>query len=176
MRFLRNNKEASKASGIPFDGLKWHCKWDIYKYKTMQDCVNNNYYDTVPIDGNLLLLSGANQIWKFVSGDSSAVPFNNLNSYIGVGDSDVEAEVSQTGLQATTNKAYKKVEEYFPAINDNKILFQATFDTDEANFAWKEFTISNGNGETAVSLNRKVKDAGVKSGDVWTVRAEISLS
>lgn len=158
------------------EGLKWHCKWDILKYKTKEEFLDGNCYEEVPIDGNMLLTVGANTIWKILTGDKSITPFNNPNSYLAVGDSDVEADASQTGLQATTNKFYKRVEDFSPAISNNKIQFQATFDVDEANFTWKEFCIVNAPNENGIALNRKVKDAGTKAGEVWTLRAEISLN
>ena len=157
------------------DKIKWHCDWELTKYKTKEDYLLNNSYETIPVCGNMLLTVGANAIWGLVTGTSGYTPFSYANTYIGVGSSSIEAKANQTGLQGGS-KAFAKVEEGFPKISDNEITYQATFNENEANFSWNEMTIINGPVNTGTSLNRKVYDLGTKDGGVWTLRAVISLN
>jgi hypothetical protein len=51
------------------------------------------------------------------------------------------------------------------------------FSGSEANYAWNEFTVANGNSDSAKNLNRLVSAQGTKtSGQVWQVDVEITLS
>lgn len=128
------------------------------------------------IEGNVFLIEGVNFLWRIARGDTGLTPFNEANSYIGVGDGTTPASSSQTGLLGT-NKYYKKVDSGFPMITDNKITFRATFGGDEANFAWNEWTVANGSSDTAVNLNRKVETLGVKSsGATWVFQVELSIT
>jgi hypothetical protein len=64
----------------------------------------------------------------------------------------------------------------YPTYGTNqRMVFRATFGPTEANFAWEERTVANGNSDAAVNLNRKVSSAGVKtSGETWV--AELTLT
>jgi len=128
------------------------------------------------VKGNIFLTEGVNFIWVCLSQGSCSPPFNNSNSYIGVGDGDQEANASQTGLQGT-NKYYKRVDSGYPTVSGNKITFRATFGSDEANFSWKEWTVANGASDNAVNINRKVKYLGDKeSGSTWVLMVELSIT
>lgn len=132
--------------------------------------------EKVEVNGNILLIEGANFIWRAVRGDTGLTYFNEANSYIGVGDGTASASASQTGLQGT-NKFYKKVDAGYPTITDNKITFRATFGGTEANFAWNEWTVANGPSDAAINLNRKVESLGTKSsGTMWILQVELSLT
>jgi hypothetical protein len=50
-----------------------------------------------------------------------------------------------------------------------KATFRATFATGDANFAWKEITIINGDDDTHDNLNRKVQAMGTKTNAVSRV-------
>jgi hypothetical protein len=57
------------------------------------------------------------------------------------------------------------------------VIFRSTFGTAEANFTWAEWTVANGNSDTAVNLNRKVESLGTKtSGATWVLQVELSIS
>lgn len=128
------------------------------------------------IDGNLLLNEGINAVWTLVAGGSETA-YNNANAEIGVGDSTTAESATQTDLQAATNKLFKAMDSGYPTYGTSqKITFRATFGSSEANYAWQEFSVRNGNTANK-NLNRKVSNQGTKtSGQTWQVTLEITLS
>lgn len=129
------------------------------------------------IDGNLLLNEGIAELWDLVIASGSPTAFNNANAYIGVGDSSTAASASQTGLQASTNLAYAGMESGYPVRSNQTVTWRAVFGSSVANFAWQEFTVANGNSNSADNLNRVVSNQGTKaSGQTWTVDVSITLS
>lgn len=150
--------------------------WVVTKYASQEDFENGVHFDIVHIDGNTLLSEGITEVFKLISG-LTATHFGTANAFIGVGDSSAESSPTQTGLQASTNKFYKAVDSGFPVITGNDITWRATFVSDEANFAWNEFTIANGNSDSAMNLNRKVSSQGSKtSGQIWSVNLTITFA
>lgn len=138
---------------------------------------NGNVFFNDKIGDNLLLNEGINCMLSIFAGGSGTV-FSNANSYLGVGDDNTAAAATQTGLIAATNKVYQVVDGSFPTYGTlQKITFQSTFDGSTANFAWKEFTVANGNSNSAINLDRLVSDQGSKiSGQVWVLSLVITLS
>lgn len=129
------------------------------------------------IDGNQLLNEGIAVVWDLAIAGATPDAFSEANSYIGVGDSNTAEAASQTGLQASTNKLYKAVEEGYPSRSNQTVTWRAIFGSGDANFNWREFTVANGNSDSAVNLNRKVSDQGTKaSGQTWTFDLSITLS
>lgn len=127
------------------------------------------------IDGNVLLTEGVNFIWRAVRGDSGLTPFNESNSYLGIGNGTAPESASQTGLQGTS-KLYKSVDSGYPTISNNRITFRTTFNENEANFAWNEWTVANGNSDSAVNLNRKVESLGTKpQGAIWVLQVTLYI-
>lgn len=150
--------------------------WVVTKYASQEDFENGVHFDIVPVDGNTLLSEGITEVFKLISG-LTATHFGTANAFIGVGDSSAESSPTQTGLQASTNKFYKAVDSGFPVITGNDITWRATFASGEANFAWNEFTIANGNSDSAMNLNRKVSSQGSKtSGQIWSVNLTITFA
>lgn len=132
--------------------------------------------DKKEIAGNVLLIEGANFIWRAIRGDSGLTPFNEANAHIGVGDGSEPESRSQVGLTGA-NKYYKRVDSGYPVVADNKIIFRATFGPGEANFEWNEWTVANGSSDNAVNLNRRVEKLGTKGpGSVWVLQVELSIS
>jgi hypothetical protein len=127
------------------------------------------------VPGNILLNEGIDLAWTLICG-GSGTPFNNANSYIGVGDSPIPAGASQTGLQGT-NKAYKAMDAGYPTFGTaQQARWQSTYGGTEANFSWQEITVANGPSDTAINLNRKVQDLGTKaSGTTWVAQLTITL-
>ena len=152
------------------EGIKWTCRWELTKM------LNGKEIEKVLIPGNMLLTNGANAIWKLLTGDNSVTPFTANNTYIGVGDSATAVSPAQTDLQATTNKVYVKVEDGYPLIQGNQIMFLASFGENVANFDWNEMTIANGNSASKVCLNRKVQALGEKEEGIWLLKAIITIS
>ena len=126
---------------------------------------------------NLLLNEGINELWTLVCG-TGATKFDSANAYIGAGDSDTAASAAQTGLQAASNKLYKAMDGGYPTYGSSqKATWRSTFGTSEANWAWEEITVANGNSDSADNLNRKVQSMGTKtSAYARTATLDITLS
>lgn len=149
---------------------KWQPKWVVEKYDE-----NGELYDVVELDGNCLLNEGINEMWKLITG-KGGTPFNNTNSYIGVGDGTATAYPTQTGLLGT-NKTYMKLDSSYPIVEGQTIKLQATYGPDDANHEWQEITLASGSSDVAVNLNRAVGDLGRKAqGTTWLAHLEIILS
>lgn len=149
-------------------------KWTIDKYHG--DVLPENLYATEHVDGNLELNEGITEMLTLFIG-GTATPFNNANSYLGIGDSTTAAAATQTGLQAATNKAYIAMDTGYPQVSGQTVTFRGTAGPAIANFAWKEYTIANGNSDSAKNFNRKVEDHGVKtSPDSWVLTCTVTQS
>jgi len=158
------------------DSFSYKTAWQIKKYENDQAYAHGEAYETVDIDGNLLLNEGITELLNLLIG-AAATAFNNANAYIGVGDSTTAEGATQTDLQATTNKTYKAMAATFPQVSAQTVTFQSVFTGTDANYAWQEFTVSNTSSGTGKNLNRKVSNQGTKvSGQTWTVQLQITLS
>lgn len=137
---------------------------------------DGSYLGRSVVNGNLLLNEGINALWTLAAGGSETV-YNNANAELGVGDSSTAEAATQTDLQAATNKLFKAMDASYPTYGTSqKITFRATFTGSEANFAWNEFSVRNGNTANK-NLNRKVSSQGTKtSGQTWQVTLDITLS
>lgn len=98
---------------------------------------------------------------------AAATPFNNANSYIGVGDSATAYAANQTDLVAATNKFRKAMDATFPTVATNVVTFRSTFATGEANYAWLEWGVFNAS-SAGTMMNRKQESLGTKtSAQTW---------
>ena len=140
-------------------------------------------FEVVKAEKNILLREGIQAIWQLVAGATGAVPFNASNARIGVGDGSASASRDQTGLQGE-NK-YWKIVDGAPVIEEDtsvspstyRIVFQATFGSDEANFTWNEMTVVNASDDSGQNLNRLVQNFGTKaSGQSWVATCRIRLT
>jgi len=125
---------------------------------------------------NCLLNEGINEFFTLVC-SASGTKFDNTNAQTGVGDSTVAEAVTQTDLQAATNKAYVGMMAGFPTYGtDQKAIWKSSYDENTANYAWEEFIVRNG--ATALKcLNRKVSSQGSKAvNQVWELSIQITLS
>ncbi len=128
------------------------------------------------IGRNLLTNYGINSIiWNLVAG-AGATAMNNANARLGVGDSSTAAAATQTDLQAATNKTYVAMNATYPTTGTSQqIVFQSTFTSGQANYAWNEFISDNGTSGHA--MNRLVSTQGTKtSGQSWQLTLTITLS
>lgn len=150
---------------------RWQPKWTIEKYNSEM-----KLYDVEQIEGNLLLNEGISSLLTLLIGGSET-PFNNTNAYIGVGDGTTEAASNQTGLLGE-NKSYAPMDATFPQVSGNTVTFRSTFGPTAGNHAWREFTVSNGNSDTAKNLNRKVETAQrfKVEPDTWVIQLQVTLS
>ncbi|MEM3379133.1 MAG: hypothetical protein QXL91_08000 [Candidatus Bathyarchaeia archaeon] len=127
---------------------------------------------------NCFLVEGMNEMWNLILG-LTATPFNSTNAYIGVGDGTAAEDESHTGLQGT-NKYYKGMASGYPKgpadAGDKKAVFRSVFANGEAEFAWNEVTVANGNSDAAKNMLRIVASKGTKpSGEEWTAEVEVQF-
>jgi len=168
---------------------KAHVEWIVEKYhgnfKSRREIKEKNVkpYEVIKKTKNILLSEGIQQIWRLVAGETGQTPYNATNAHIGVGNGTLEPSRDQTGLQGT-DKFYKIVDEA-PVVEEDtgvtpstyRIVFTATFGGTEANFAWNELTVANGNSDLAANLNRLVNAWGTKSeGSTWIAICRIKLT
>lgn len=164
-------EKVCKVKGISENG-KWVVTWVVNKFKNMQDYLSNTPYDTVIDTQNIILDNGANEMLKIICGTGGR-PYSNANAKIQVGTNTTPELASQTGLIATSPNMYEKgMEATYPQVSGRTMVFKSVFDDGEANFAWNEFSITNGN----VSLNRKVQNLGTKNTGVWSIQITISVT
>lgn len=156
-------------------------EWKIRKFASEEDWKKGKLLEETSFEGNILLNEGINELWTLVC-SSSGTKFDNANAYLGVGDDNTAESASQTGLNPSggsgLNMLYKPMDSGYPTYGTNqKATWRATFQGNEANFHWYEFTVANGSGNAAKNLNRKVSDQGTKTaGQVWELTLEITLS
>jgi hypothetical protein len=145
--------------------------WTIEKHMPGQP----RPYETLVFPHNLALKEGLNLLFSLLCGGAGTA-LNNANANIGVGDSGDAADSDQEGLQAAVNKLYKGMEAGYPISGaDEKAIFRSKFLGAEANFAWKEITVANGDDDADVNLNRKVQAMGTKASPTeWYATLEIT--
>lgn len=161
---MSNSNEEEKQLS---DKGKFSAEIKLEKYACRKDYEKKKPYEILEFKDDVFLNEGINTIWTLVCG-GSATPFNNANSYVGVGNSSAPESATQTGLQGT-NKFYKKVDDGYPIYGTNQVAdWKITYEENEANFAWNEVTVANGNSDSAINLNRKVQSMGTKpAGEIW---------
>lgn len=180
---------------LTHDRQLWRCHTKLEKFHG-ESTDPANLYDTVEIDGNLLVIGGASVQWQTLIGNGVTTQgaatgyFNNANACISVGDSTTAAADTQTELQAATNRVRKPMDATYPLHTDTtgtagskSITFRSTFATTDANFAWQEWGIFNGPGTGGPPttggrmLNRKVESLGTKtSAATWVLTITLSLA
>jgi len=152
----------------------------LVKYRVIKRRVGESKpYAVDETEHNCFLVEGMNYMWRLILGESGLTPFNAANAHIGVGDGTTAESETQTGLQGS-NKYYKGMASGYPQgpsqAGDKKAVFRAVFGADEANFAWNEVTVANGNSDAAVNMLRIVASKGTKSsGEEWTAEVEVQF-
>lgn len=143
-------------------GALYEIRWTVEKYR------QGELYETLDFTANLLLNAGRDLLYQLLTG-TGGTPFNAANSLVWVGNGTTPADATQTGLTGSSSLS-KGMEAGFPAVVNGALRFKARFLEPQANFAWKEFGVSNG----TVMLNRKTQDIGTKtSEDEWVFTVEI---
>jgi hypothetical protein len=65
----------------------------------------------------------------------------------------------------------------YPQRSNQTVTWRSTFASGDANYAWNEFTVANGNSDAATNLNRKVSAQGTKTtGQTWVVDIAITIT
>lgn len=119
--------------------------------------------------------SGRDLLAQMIAGEATT-PFNNANSYLGVGDSSTAFSAAQTDLIAATNKFRKGMEASYPQRAANVLTYRALFATSEANFAWEEWALFN-DPTAGTMLCRKVESLGTKtSAQSWQLTVDITVN
>jgi len=153
------------------DTGNWKPHWKIEKYNH-----SNELYAIDEFDGNCLLIEGISEFMKVACGIAGSTAFNTANAHIGVGNGTAPAVNTQTGLQGA-NKAYAIMDATYPQVSNNTVTFRATFGAGTAAFRWEEFTVANGNSDSAKNLSRKVEFHGEKaSADTWVISCAITIT
>lgn len=169
----------------PHEPIRWRCHTRLDKRRVVgPDGVPLPapvLYDTIEADGNLLVYGGASALWDLLIGAGNVTAFDDTYAHIGVGTSSTAAAANQTDLQGAS-KHREVVDSSYPSHTDGttsgsaSIVFKATFETGDANFAWEEWGIFN-DVSSGRMLNRKVQSFGTKtSSDEWALTVTITLS
>ena len=160
--------------------VAWEVHWRVEKFlsKTLEDVLSSGEkpYEVCSDVQNIILDTGANEMLKLIGGVSGATAFSAANAKIYVGSDATAEAASQTGVLATTNKAFAAMDAGYPSVSGRTIVFRASFDDSSANFAWRESAVTNGSGVGAISMNRKVSSLGTKVTGTWTLQITISLT
>jgi hypothetical protein len=113
---------------------------------------------------------GCNLLASLIIG--AGAPFNAANALLVVGDGSDAFNSSQTYLTGDATFS-KGMNAGYPQELSNVLTFQTTFATNEANFNWQEWGISNGFN----LLNRMVESLGVKaSTQSWQLTVQLTVS
>jgi hypothetical protein len=170
------------------DAVRWHCTWTLAKREgdwTWDQIAQGEApepYEVITREGNLLVTNGRNLLWKALRGDAITA-FSAANARLGVGDSATAEAITQTDLQAATNKLRKAMDSGWPKVGtadglatDNLLQFQSTFGTSEANYAWAEWASFNAASGSTSMLQRKVEALGSKTSGSWTLTTTLTLT
>lgn len=123
-----------------------------------------------------LTTAGRNFIAAALMNSGPPTFFDNLNSYLGAGDSNTAFSAAQTDLQAASNKVRKAMQSTYPQLATNVLTFRSLFGTSDANFAWEEWALFNAS-SSGTMLCRKVESLGTKtSAQSWQLTADITVS
>lgn len=102
-------------------------------------------------------------------GDGLIAAFNQANTRIGIGDSSTAFAVSQTDLQAVTNKLRKALDSA-PVRSNNSIDYTSTFALSDAVYAWNEVSLNNSASGDHMATRRVLTGFGSKpSNEQWTI-------
>ncbi len=174
--------------------IAWKAKWRIDKFqdstsevaKALQaglptETAVNLYGDvfvgTEKFDCNIALNEGLQELIDIICGLGTPTKWDASNARLGVGDSSTTETATQTGLQASTNKTFKAMDSGYPQRTNQTVEWRSTFGSDEANYAWEEYTVVNAASDAGKNLNRKTASKGTKaSGETWTLNLQITFS
>ncbi len=176
------------------DKIGWKTNWQINKFHDPSGLIERELQNGVSLkevlcrygeaficsenfDSNLALEEGLQELIDLICGLGEPTKWDNANAHLGVGDSNIEAQSTQTGLQAQINKTYKPMDADYPRRSNQTVEWRATFGSSDANYAWEEFTVVNASDDSGKNLNRKVASKGTKAaGETWTLSLQITFS
>jgi hypothetical protein len=188
------------------DSLQWKCETEVQKFEgdiswemdngllvPTQDGDIVAPYDVVEHTGNMLVYGGSSIQWQTLIGNGTTTAgqeltyFNNANAAIGVGDSSTAAALTQTALQAATNRLYKAMDATYPLHTDSDssagardCVFRSTFATGDANWAWNEWGVFNSTTHNTGRMMNRVASAGLlgtkTSSATWVLTVTLTMS
>lgn len=126
--------------GSPHESVKWSVLWrsesypgqdiDEYRAKYGKADGEREFFDRFrpqefrEVRDNLLLYGGASLLWECLIGNGTATSaqattyINNTQGYLGVGDSTTTEAITQTDLQAASNKTRQVMDATYPLHTD----------------------------------------------------------
>lgn len=111
--------------------------------------------------------AGAIVAASLMHGFADVNPFDQANTYIGVGDGTAAFAASQTDLQGVNGT--RQVLDSVPVKTSNSVDLTATFGTTQANYDWNEIGAFNA-ASAGTMLSRKLISLGTKPNtEAWTV-------
>jgi hypothetical protein len=106
--------------------------------------------------------------------DGPPVYMNSTNARLAVGTSTQAFNAADTDLVGT--KFRKGMDNPFPTRSNNVVTYRATFDLNEANFAWNEWGVANA-ASGGMMINRRVESLGEKnSTQTWIFTATLTIT
>lgn len=171
-------------------GVNWNIKTKIEKGRTVEGTFVPYQIDKV--DGNALTKRGANAMFAYLVGNTTATEhghFNASNTRIYVGSDSNTVSVAATyagGFAATYAHAslmagFPKFQASYGSDYDYKCTFKAQYEDREATFVWNEWGLANGDFMAtpveAILLNRKVAYVATKPNDAqWRIEINCYMS
>lgn len=163
-----------KGLGIS-EHSQWRVEWKVEKwFDTARKLAGFEPDEIAYAPQNIILDVGANEMLKLITG-TGGTQYSNSAAYIYVGDNNTAERANQTGVIATTNKAYAKMDSGYPTVDGRQMVFRSSFSDAQANFQWNEVCITNGTGVGSIAMNRKVANLGTKTTGTWTIQVTVSL-
>jgi len=189
-------EKAHVGAGIAaHERLGWKCHTTVEKYNVDDFHAGRDPYETVEVEGNLLLIGGADILFLGLKAGLTASSgqkntyFNNANASLLIGDTNTAAASSQTDILASSGATHRWVQGMdatYPthttgtaASTATKAIYKATVSSAHANFAWNEWGVGNAVSQAKPFpgrlLNRKVQSLGTKtSAGVWALTITLS--
>lgn len=159
------------------DGITHKTEFLLEKFLVVNGLKYPIPYAVERFEKNLGLNEGLNVAATLICGGAGTA-YDSVGAHIGVGDSSTAAAASQTGLQASTNKAYAGMEAGYPTFGTSQqIVWKGSFGDGVGQFAWNEFTVENGDLGSGAPLLRKVESKGTKTaGEIWELTVTVTLA
>jgi hypothetical protein len=125
---------------------------------------------------NMPLVNAARDLICNALVGNAITAYNNANAYIGIGDSATAFAVSQTDLQAATNKTRKAMDATYPQLATNVITFRSTFASSDANYTWAEYGVFNASTGGTMLLRNTATMGTKSSGSSWQITITLTIT
>jgi len=158
---------------LPLKGEFW-----IVKFRDQAAFDRGDCYERRFAGWNMILDEGADNLLLSIMGLGGQV-WDTANAFLGVGDSEDPVESSQTGLQGGST-LYKAVDGTYPQLDADAHagVWRSTFAGAEANWAWKEASLSTTVDGSGPNLNRVLlsedSDVAKANPEVWQLEYRLT--